>query len=67
VTTIGFRATESDRVLLRQLTREGESTSDVIRRALRRLDDDLWHARAQRDAERIDASGEDLNAEPEAW
>ncbi|ONM49239.1 hypothetical protein [Nocardia donostiensis] len=67
MTTIAFRATEADQELVRALTREGETTSDVLRRALRVLERERWHARMQAAADRIEASGEDINAEPDAW
>ncbi|GAB3672371.1 hypothetical protein GCM10027589_41840 [Actinocorallia lasiicapitis] len=65
--SIGFRATERDKEILRTVSNPGESISDVIRRALLLLEREHWHAQAQRDADRIVASGEDLNAEPDAW
>ena len=52
--TIGFRPTEED-----------ERTTDVIRRALRLLDREVWLSRAREDAERL--ANEDLNAEPDKW
>lgn len=64
---IGFRDTPADRELIEHLRRGDESTTEVIRRALRALDTVQWHEQAQADAERIDASGEDLNAEADAW
>lgn len=45
--------------------REGERKSDVIRRALRLLEREVWIAQARADAERI--ADEDLSDEPDAW
>jgi antitoxin ParD1/3/4 len=45
--------------------RPDERTSDVIRRALRLLDREVWLARAREDAERL--ATEDLTAEPDQW
>jgi antitoxin ParD1/3/4 len=63
--TIGFRPTEDDERILRAATRDGETRSDTIRRALRLLEQERWTEEFRRDAERI--ADEDLNAEPEAW
>ncbi|NEW57032.1 hypothetical protein GV794_15405 [Nocardia cyriacigeorgica] len=65
--TIAFRATEADQALVQELAREGETTSDVLRRALRVLERERWQANMQADADRIEAKGEDLSAEPDAW
>ncbi|MEU1982237.1 hypothetical protein [Nocardia sp. NPDC019395] len=67
MSTIAFRATAEDRALVRELMREGETTTDVLRRALRALHQERWDAQMQADADRIEASGEDLGAEPDAW
>lgn len=45
--------------------REGEKTSDVIRRALRLLDRQAWEERARADMRRL--SAEDLSTEADAW
>ncbi|GAA2116333.1 hypothetical protein [Streptomyces synnematoformans] len=63
--TIGFRPTEEDERIIRAAMREGERTSDVIRRALRLLEREVWLAQARDDAERL--SDEDLSAEEDAW
>ncbi|QHC01521.1 hypothetical protein EK0264_15310 [Epidermidibacterium keratini] len=63
--SIGFRPTDEDERILREAARPGESTSDTLRRALRLLDHQRWLEKFHLDAERI--SGEDVNAEPEAW
>ncbi|MGW4634293.1 hypothetical protein [Nocardia sp. NPDC004415] len=67
MSTIAFRATQSDRELVERLSRDGETASDVLRRALRVLDRERWHAEAQADADRIMAAGERLDEEPDAW
>lgn len=63
--TIGFRPTAEDERILRAAARPGDSTSDVLRRALRLLDHDLWLEQFRKEAE--ESGGEDLNAEAEAW
>lgn len=63
--TIGFRPTEDDERILREAMREDERTADVIRRALRLLDQEAWLARARADAERL--ADEDLSSEADAW
>lgn len=63
--TLGFRPTPEDERILREAARPGESMSDVLRRALRLLDHDVWLAEFRHDAERL--KDEDVNAEPEAW
>lgn len=45
--------------------RSGERKSDVIRRALRLLEREVWVKQARADAERL--RGEDLSAEQDAW
>ncbi|HEX6500341.1 MAG TPA: hypothetical protein VF054_15125 [Micromonosporaceae bacterium] len=60
-TTIGFRPNEEDERIIREAMREGERTSDVIRRALRLLEREVWLVRARADAERL--AGEDLSAQ----
>ena len=42
-----------------------ERTSDVIRRALRLLEREVWLARAREDAERL--ADEDVSGEQDAW
>ncbi|HEY7225503.1 MAG TPA: hypothetical protein VH561_18165 [Micromonosporaceae bacterium] len=64
-TTIGFRPTDEDERIIKAAMRPDERTSDVIRRALRLLDREVWLSRAREDAERL--ATEDLNAEPEKW
>ncbi|MCJ1679460.1 hypothetical protein MTF65_19355 [Streptomyces sp. APSN-46.1] len=64
-TTIGFRPTEEDERIIAAAIREGERTSDVIRRALRLLEREAWLVRARADAERL--ADEDLNDEADAW
>ena len=45
--TIGFRPTDEDERIIRAAMREGERTSDVIRRALRLLEHEVWLAQAR--------------------
>ncbi|MFD6161862.1 hypothetical protein ACFWF7_35165 [Nocardia sp. NPDC060256] len=63
--TITFRPTTKDQQIIDSVRREGESTTDVIRRALRLLDREEWLAQARADAWAL--RDEDLNAEPDAW
>ncbi|WP_026874719.1 hypothetical protein [Jiangella gansuensis] len=63
--TIGFRPTEEDDQIIRAAMRSGERKSDVIRRALRLLEREVWVKQARADAERL--SDEDLTAEQDAW
>ncbi|MGH3716347.1 MAG: hypothetical protein ACRDT4_23240 [Micromonosporaceae bacterium] len=63
--TIGFRPTEEDERIIQAATRGDERTSDVIRRALRLLEREVWLSRARQDAERL--SAEDLGGEQDAW
>jgi hypothetical protein len=65
--SVGFRPTEADNDIIQAHKRPDESTSDVLRRALRALDREKWQAQAREDMERITASGEDLSAEPDEW
>jgi hypothetical protein len=63
--SVGFRPTEEDLRLIEANRREGEKTSDVIRRALRLLDREAWEERARADLHRL--RSEDLSAEADAW
>ncbi|MGH3660322.1 MAG: hypothetical protein ACRDT8_18080 [Micromonosporaceae bacterium] len=63
--TIGFRPTEEDEKIIRTAMRDDEGTSDVIRRALRLLDREVWVSVARADAERL--AEEDLTDEQHAW
>lgn len=65
--SVGFRPTEADSELIEAHRRPGEATADVLRRALRALDQQRWAAQAREDMERIAASGEDLSEEPDEW
>lgn len=65
--SVGFRPTEADDRIIQAHKRSGESTSDVMRRALRALEREEWQAQARRDMERIAAGGEDLSEEPDEW
>lgn len=64
-TTIGFRPTEEDERIIKAAMRDDERTSDVIRRALRLLDREVWLSRARADAERL--AEENLADEKDAW
>jgi hypothetical protein len=63
--TIGFRPTAEDEEIIRAAMRDNEHTSDVIRRALRLLEREVWLSRARDDAERL--ADEDLSDEQDAW
>lgn len=63
--TIGFRPTQEDERIIQAAMREHEHTSDVIRRALRLLEREVWLTQARADAERL--ATEDLSAERDAW
>jgi Arc/MetJ-type ribon-helix-helix transcriptional regulator len=63
--TLGFRPTPEDERIINAAIREGERTSDVIRRALRLLEREVWLDQARADAERL--RDEDVSAEADAW
>jgi antitoxin ParD1/3/4 len=63
--TIGFRPNEEDERIIKAAMREDERTSDVIRRALRLLDREVWLSQARSDAERL--ADENLTDEQDAW
>jgi antitoxin ParD1/3/4 len=63
--SVGFRPTAEDLGVIEANRREGEKTSDVIRRALRLLDKAAWEERARADMHRL--KDEDLSAEEDAW
>jgi hypothetical protein len=63
--SVGFRPTAEDLSVIEANRREGEKTSDVIRRALRLLDREAWEDRARADMHRL--REEELSAEPDAW
>lgn len=60
-----FRPAEDDLRIIEASRRQGETTSDVIRRALRLLDRQEWEARAREDMRRL--AGEDLSDAPDDW
>ncbi|HUR04413.1 MAG TPA: hypothetical protein VM347_17845 [Nonomuraea sp.] len=62
---IGFRATPEDERIIQAAMQEGERTSDVIRRALRLLEREVWVMQARADAKRL--ADEDLSEEEDAW
>lgn len=63
--SVGFRPTAEDLNVIEANRREGEKTSDVIRRALRLLDREAWEERAREDMRRL--RSEDLSADPDEW
>ena len=63
--SVGFRPTEEDLRVIEANRREGEKTSDVIRRALRLLDREAWEERARADMRRL--RSEELSAEADEW
>jgi Arc/MetJ-type ribon-helix-helix transcriptional regulator len=63
--SLGFRPTEEDLRVIEANRRQDESTSDVIRRALRQLDREEWNERARSDLRKL--RGEDLSDEGDAW
>ena len=63
--SVGFRPTEEDLRVIEANRSEDETTSDVIRRALRLLDREALEERARADMHRLRT--EDLSAEPDAW
>lgn len=63
--TIGFRPNDEDERIIKAAMRPDERTSDVIRRALRLLEREVWAVQARADAERL--AEEDVNDEADAW
>jgi antitoxin ParD1/3/4 len=63
--TIGFRPTEEDERIIKAAMRRDEGTTDVIRRALRLLEREVWLSQARADAARL--ADEDLAHEAGAW
>lgn len=63
--TIGFRPNEADEQIIKAAMHSGERKSDVIRRALRLLEREVWVERARDDAERL--RDEDVSTEQDAW
>ncbi|GAB2528488.1 hypothetical protein [Paramicrobacterium agarici] len=63
--TLSFRPTPDDARILREAARDGESTSETLRRALRLLDHERWLEQFHADTARI--ADEDITTEPEAW
>jgi len=62
--SVGFQPTPEDLGIIEANRREGEKTSDVIRRALRLLDREASEERARADMRR--PSDEDLSSEQDA-
>lgn len=63
--TVGFRPTPEDEHIINAAMRGNERTSDVIRRALRLLEREVWLEKARADAERL--REEDVSDEADAW
>ena len=63
--SVGFRPTEEDLRVIEANRRENETTSDVIRRALRLLAREAWEERARADMHRLRT--EDLSGQADAW
>jgi len=61
--SVGFRPTAEDLSLIEANRREGEKTSDVIRRALRLMDREAREERAREDMKRL--RSEDSSADPD--
>ncbi|HZD99551.1 MAG TPA: hypothetical protein VE132_15465 [Micromonosporaceae bacterium] len=64
---IGFRATPEDERIIDAAAFDGESKSDVIRRALCLLDRQARREQIWADMERVAASGENLGDLPDEW
>ncbi|WP_206323378.1 hypothetical protein [Streptomyces sp. HNM0574] len=62
---VAFRPTEEDARILGEQQAEGESQSDVLRRALRLLEQKAWTEKAHLDMYRL--KREDLSDEPDDW
>lgn len=62
---IGFRPTDDDKRIIGRFKRQGETTSDVLRRGLRSLEQVDWVERARADMARL--ALEDLSEEPDDW
>ncbi|MEV0626062.1 hypothetical protein [Nonomuraea wenchangensis] len=66
---ISFRPNAEDERIIRAALREGERPSDVIRRALRRLQHELWQERMRRDARREPGAGlpDEQDEQDDGW
>jgi hypothetical protein len=62
---LSMRATAEDARLLDSVAVAGETVTDVLRRAIRRLSQEQWEAELRRDAVRL--VDDDVNAEDDAW
>lgn len=62
---IGFRPTDDDERIIQSFKREGESTTEVIRRGLRSLERLAWEERARADMARL--AVENPAEESDAW
>jgi Arc/MetJ-type ribon-helix-helix transcriptional regulator len=65
IKNVGFRPTEEDLKIIDAHRRDDESTTDVVRRALRLLAKQDWEAQAREDTLRL--RGENLADEPDEW
>jgi Arc/MetJ-type ribon-helix-helix transcriptional regulator len=63
--SVGFRPTQQDLRVIEANRRDGEKTSDVIRRALRLMDREAWEERARADMRRL--KSEDRSSGADAW
>jgi len=63
--TIVFRPTGEEERIINAALLDGESSCDVIRRALRLLERDPWYIQARADAERL--TGEQLFEHRDDW
>jgi hypothetical protein len=63
--TTYFRLTTEDEKILNTAMRQNERPSDVIRRALRLLEREMWLTQARSDAGHL--ANEDLSQEQDAW
>lgn len=64
---IGFRATPDDERIISTAAFDGESKSDVIRRALYLLDRQARREQMWTDMQRVASSGENLGDLPDEW
>ncbi|MDI3422873.1 ribbon-helix-helix domain-containing protein [Streptomyces luteolus] len=63
--TVAFRPNDEDRRVIAELKREGESASDLLRRALKQLEREARREAMYADMARL--AHEDLSDEPDDW
>ncbi|MFD4481532.1 hypothetical protein ACFWPU_36225 [Streptomyces sp. NPDC058471] len=63
--TVAFRTSDEDKRVIAGLLKEGESASDLLRRALRRLEREALRDQMYADMARL--ADEDLSDEPDDW